>query len=339
MRSQIFEKYQNPQILAQALSAPALVGNAIRLGYGTTLAGIASNGSLWEPTLSDDEALAALLTAAYGRKIAAADAPVRAIKFAVHRLLKGDRAGAADALNAIRLGDVDEAGADRVAKAEALIASGLSPQSTLAQLLPALAKYSLDQPRVAAGSSDGGQWTTGDTPNDSIKGEESTGDIPAAVSVSSKTLEASEADKEKFTDDHLAAAQYWADKLHVPVENILGLSAFESGWGKGPFVVDGRNNFFSLYYPSPYGTGSRQNESGTVTLSTFASYDENLKSFAEQYGHLVQGISDPTEFATALQRAKRFGIIPSNGLNDPSFVPGVVKTINGFRSRVARRKV
>jgi hypothetical protein len=136
-----------------------LVGNAIRLGRDTTLAEITSNGSQWESTLSDDEALAALLAAAYGRQIEAADAPVHAIKFAVHLLQKGDRAGAADALNALRLGELDEAGASRLAKAEGLIASGLSPQAALAKLVPALAKYSPDQPRVPAGNSDGGQWT------------------------------------------------------------------------------------------------------------------------------------------------------------------------------------
>lgn len=80
-----------------------------------------------------------------------------------------------------------------------------------------------------SGSSRGGQFA----PRDSTDGN-----APQQVSTTQEhfILASAQGDdttakKERFVDTHLADAQRIAEKLGVPVENILGLSALESGWG------------------------------------------------------------------------------------------------------------
>src|SRR5437588_12531411 len=74
------------------------------------------------------------------------------------------------------------------------------------------------EPRVPAGNPDGGQWTNED-------GAEDADMQPAAAQ-----MDETQARKERFVDAHLADTQETADRLGVPVENILGVSAIESGW-------------------------------------------------------------------------------------------------------------
>lgn len=337
MRVDQGKKSRLPQFLGPIVKSPTVLGNAIQLGRGTVLARIVSNGDSWISQSPDDDTLAMLVTTAYGRWIAAGDGAVRAIKLAAQCLCKGDRLGAADALNAIRFGEASGAGVDRLFKASALIEAGTAPQAVLAKLLPDLAKYSPNQPRIPAGNAGGGRWFTDGSATAPLASHNGSEGSPHFILAADRVPEATPAEREKFTDDHLADAQYWADKLHVPVENILGLSALESGWGKGRFAIQG-NNFINLYAPAPYQTGSMPALESTSRLATFASYGDCLKSLAERYGHLIDGISDPAEFAATLQNAKLFGIDPDTGAKVPGFVSGVTQTIRGFRARVARRK-
>ena len=147
------------------------------------------------------------------------------------------------------------------------------------------------------------------------------------------------AKKERFVDAHLADAQKVANQLGVPVENILGLSALESGWGgeaKDARIAREANNYFSQHYPAPGATGWIWNDDHTVKVAVFASYADSLASFAQQYGHIVKGKSDPTEFAAALQDAGKYGIKAKGG-KVSSFVSGTAATIRGLRSIIARR--
>lgn len=59
-----------------------------------------------------------------------------------------------------------------------------------------------------------------------------------------------QAKKERFVDAHLDEAEKGAAELDIPVENILGLSALESGWGASPFAAKG-NNYFGIHWPTP----------------------------------------------------------------------------------------
>src|SRR5216684_4103543 len=84
-----------------------------------------------------------------------------------------------------------------------------------------------DEPRVPAGNPDGGQWTTEDG-----------GDEDANVQPVTAQVDETQARKERFVDAHLSDAQAVADRLGVPVENILGLAALESGWGTSRFATE-----------------------------------------------------------------------------------------------------
>jgi flagellum-specific peptidoglycan hydrolase FlgJ len=103
----------------------------------------------------------------------------------------------------------------------------------------------------------------------------------------------------KFRSD---AAQI-AKQLSVPVENILGLAAEESLYGRGRFAAD-YNNYFSLHAPAPLQTGSvPATRDPKVKVAVFTSFAQSGQSFAIKYGPAVKGIADPKAFGTALVRA------------------------------------
>ncbi|KIL98080.1 hypothetical protein CCC_01141 [Paramagnetospirillum magnetotacticum MS-1] len=145
--------------------------------------------------------------------------------------------------------------------------------------------------------------------------------------------------KERFADEHLADAQKVADRLNVPVENILGLSALEGGWGiNGRFAAEG-NNYFGLHYnkDDPHASGYLLTTDGAVKVAKYPDYAASANAFADKFGHLVQGVQDPREFAKRLQNAGLFGI-NRDGSKVPSYVGGVAGTITGFKNRLARRR-
>jgi hypothetical protein len=183
-----------------------------------------------------------------------------------------------------------------------------------------------NEPRVPAGNIGGGEWTSngGDAADASIQPAAAQGDD-------------TQARKKRFVDAHLADAQKLADQLGVPVENILGASAIESGWGQHPFAAQG-NNYFGIHYPAPFATGYMLASSG-VRVATFDSYADSLRSFAAITGSFVQGVADPADFAAALQNRGRFGIDPQTGQKKPRYVPDLAATIRGLRAIVARRRV
>lgn len=187
-----------------------------------------------------------------------------------------------------------------------------------------------DEPRVPAGNPDGGQWTTDG-------GDAETADAgitPAAY----RTSDDIQAMKERFVDAHLADAQKAADKLGVPVENILGLSALESTWGEGRFAAQG-NNFFGIHYPAPFATGYMMALDAPIKVATFASYADSINSFVAISGSIIQGINDPEVFAASLQNSGKFGIDSKTGMKVPDYVGNVANTIKGLRSIIARHGV
>lgn len=131
--------------------------------------------------------------------------------------------------------------------------------------------------------------------------------------------------------------------MNVPVENILGLSALEGGWGKASrFARDG-NNFLSIYYPAPYAVAAIPAKDKTASgqtnkLSAFASYRDCLQSFVRLYDPIVHGIGDPEQFATVLQAHKKYGINPDNSEPMPGFVHDTATTIRGLRPYIERSR-
>jgi len=187
-----------------------------------------------------------------------------------------------------------------------------------------------DEPRVPAGNPDGGQWTDEDV------GETRENDLPLepAAAESDET----QVRKERFVDAHLGDAKNIADLLGVPVENILGLSALESDWGRSRFAREG-NNFFGIHYPARYATGWVPARGSTARVATFASYADSLRSFFATSGSVVRGVIDPAKFAAGLQDSGKFGIDPDSGQKRPTYVGDVAATIRGLRAIVARRRI
>ena len=157
----------------------------------------------------------------------------------------------------------------------------------------------------------GGDWT-----ND---GGASGGDVnirPAAA-----PMNPVQARKERFVDAHLADAQKAADKLGIPVENILGLSALESNWGISRFASQG-NNFFGIHYPAPYATGYLQAKRGSNKVATFDRRQERPGS--------IRG-SAPEQWEIRINT--------DTGAKMPAYVGSVAATIRGLRAIVARGKL
>jgi hypothetical protein len=181
------------------------------------------------------------------------------------------------------------------------------------------------EPRVPNGQPGAEEWTSGGG-----------GSTRGRAKQKKPTPEDVPAKKQKFLDDHMADAQNGADELGIPVENILGLSALESGWGKSRFAAEGQN-YFGLHAPSPFQTGTIQatKTKRKVEVATFRSYADSLNSFIARYGSLIRGVSDPKTFARILQNTGSFGV-DEDGRKRPEYVPDVDATIRGFRPYAAR---
>jgi flagellum-specific peptidoglycan hydrolase FlgJ len=136
-----------------------------------------------------------------------------------------------------------------------------------------------------------------------------------------------------WIDQYGAAARVVAADLKIPAENLLGLSALESGWASGPFVRDGRNNFFSMHSPTPFENGVVFTKDKMVRVATFPDYETCLRAFAKSYGKYIIGKAEPNEFAKALQIAKKYGI-NRDGSPVKTFVPEVADTIKSFKIRM-----
>jgi hypothetical protein len=184
-----------------------------------------------------------------------------------------------------------------------------------------------DEPRIPAGFTGGGDWT-----NDGGASAGSMNVRPIATPPNPV-----QEMKERFVDAHLADTQTAAAQLGVPVENILGLAALESNWGKHRFAAEG-NNYFGINYPAPYAIGYIPSNDGKTKFSRFASYADSIKSFIAISGPVVQGIRNPETFASRLQNSGKFGIY-DNGAKVPTYVSSVAATIRGLRAIVERRKM
>jgi RHS repeat-associated protein len=136
---------------------------------------------------------------------------------------------------------------------------------------------------------------------------------------------------------HREDAERVAKELHTTTANILGLSALESGWGQGPFVINGGNNFFGMHYsaknPPALSTGPIPGHK--VQMAQYASYADSAESFAlSKGGKLVTNITDASSFAKKLQDAGLYGIDPDTGNKVKSYVGDVAVTISGLAIRL-----
>ena len=103
-----------------------------------------------------------------------------------------------------------------------------------------------------------------------------------------------------FVVKHRIAAETLAWQIDVPIENILGLAAHESQYGKGRFATEG-NIFFSMHAPAPLQTGTTTALGDPkMKVAAFASFLQSGQSFLARFGSAVRGKKNPGEFSRAL---------------------------------------
>jgi len=86
----------------------------------------------------------------------------------------------------------------------------------------------------------------------------------------------------------------------VPVENILGLAAQESEWGRGR-IARTYNNYFSMHAPAPLQIRDEPAlHDAKVRVAVFDSFLASAQSFAQRFGAGVKGKANADEFAAAL---------------------------------------
>jgi len=116
------------------------------------------------------------------------------------------------------------------------------------------------------------------------------------------------ANARNFVNTNQAAATQVANTLNTTPGNLLGLSGFESGWGTGPLIQAGTNNYFSLTAGPAFATGQTGKYTlGSNTFWTYSSYLGSAQAFAGSYfGTRVNGITDPVAFAQAMNSGGKF---------------------------------
>jgi hypothetical protein len=99
-----------------------------------------------------------------------------------------------------------------------------------------------------------------------------------------------------------------ANSLGTGTGNILGLAGYESGWGTGPLIAAGTNNYFSLKAGPAFATGATGTyRLGANTFETYRSFRGSANAFAQSYfGKRVYGITDPVAFAQAMNAGNKF---------------------------------
>jgi hypothetical protein len=224
----------------------------------------------------------------------------------------------------IEAGELAQAGIEAVMlRLPEILPAGMAKLEEIAELLKAGAAWQ-DQPRLPAGAVGGGQWTS-----DGSAGSECATPMEGQARSPATRVDPLIAEKAGFVSKHFNDAAKAAAELGVPVENILGISALESGWGKSSFAV--HNNYFGIHHPAYLEVNSFPTKTAGVRGATFASYADSLKSFLHSSGYLVRGKSDPATFAAALQDSGKFGIDPDTGGKVPGYVAHSAATMRGLR--------
>jgi hypothetical protein len=201
--------------------------------------------------------------------------------------------------------------------------------------------YNPDEPRIPAGQPGGGQWTTGDgTATDSDTNTITTiGDYEemAYTTIKPMTHEDYVKLKQDFADNYLAATEKAAQELNVPVQNILGLAAYESTWGTSK-IAQNTNNFFGLHYSDQFDEYEPCITDKGAEVSQFDDYAQSLQAFVDRKGDIVRNISDPVAFATALQNDGKFGINTDTGSNVMAYVSTLSSIIRSLPPVMARTR-
>jgi RHS repeat-associated protein len=179
-------------------------------------------------------------------------------------------------------------------------------------------------PGAGGGGGSSGHESPIPTGNPGLKLPGGFGGVPVRTKASSPCANLAYAQARAFVGANEAAADQIASQLNTTAADILGLAAFESGWGSGPLIAAGTNNYFSLTAGPAFGgtIGTGKNTFGVYPSPGFLSSGE---SFANSYfGTQVNGITNALAFAEALNANGNYN---SENLPTP-YVISVSNTIN-----------
>ncbi len=122
-----------------------------------------------------------------------------------------------------------------------------------------------------------------------------------------------------FVKSHLADAQALANKLGVPPQFVLAVSADESGYGGAPAAL-GANNFFGIH-AGTYATaaGSTGPWSANPVLAAWAQGTDGFLGSGEAFVSIANsdnasGVKDPRAFFTDIHA--QFGVGTPNYVSD-----------------------
>jgi hypothetical protein len=135
-----------------------------------------------------------------------------------------------------------------------------------------------------------------------------------------------------FIRAHRADAQKLADQAGVPVENILGLSGLESGWGND-LAPTKAFNFFSLNAGKHDPTALHTARGGALQVFPSATgFMSSGQAFLGTFGHLIHGVSDSSDFVNALIPKFNTGKSATGG--DDLFYKKVTTAIAMVKNRI-----
>jgi hypothetical protein len=127
-----------------------------------------------------------------------------------------------------------------------------------------------------------------------------------------------------------------AADLRTTIQNILGLAAFESDFGRSRFATHG-NNLFGLSTskdkPLPGQIGIMLNQANPDQgMSMFPDYLTSANAFAQTKGQLIKGETEPAKFASILQNRGQFGLVFNRPL--ATYVEDLTKVIHEIAIRL-----
>ena len=210
----------------------------LTFGQDTLLTRMKADGTL--PVEDEADRVAVLLGVAYGQPVG--ESWIAKISMAARSWNAGHQARALIGLAQVGLPGPDVERLDTLGKVEKALDEGCSAEVLLKAIH--VGHSVAGEPRVPAGNPGlGGRWTDADASGSENNGLASHAIPQIVIHPKHPPLDATALKKQRFVAAHLAAAEAAARTLNVPVANILGLSALESGWGEGPFARDGGNNY------------------------------------------------------------------------------------------------
>lgn len=228
------------------------------------------------------------------------------------------------------IGDAAAGGgaADAMADQQALLAGGAIQNSSGLFIRASVSAAFAGGGDAAAASSGGLAWAVG-----GAAAAQAAQDKPKKPSKLCNNTNAVQ-----FVKDHAADAASVATQLHVPTENVLGLSAHESQWGDGPFIS--RNGLGDAFFseeggPQPALSNGVMHPTGNSATNvwSFPSYLASAQAFAARYGKVVNSVTNPTQFAGNLLKVG-FNSGTKAGNGTPGWSGQVVRDIANTATRM-----